>query len=152
MFFAPVHPGATHPARRHRFTPFRDEKSGMPEWWVRPATSDLDIKLHFSERKRANEQDSSLRHDAGRFSAKFQRLGLQTGVFCACGDLWFLSLLDLRNTECHSVRGTTSLFIRNLSPCVFLCGFSFPRRNSIFARSPAFLVRRNAHFRSNRQP
>ena len=62
----------------------------------------------------------------GAFRPNSNVWAFKLAFFCACGYLWFLLLLNLRNTECHSVRGTTSLFIRNLYLCVFLYGFSFP--------------------------
>ena len=59
-------------------------------------------------------------------------------------------IYETRNATRYAAPHLSSYAI--LVRAFFFAVFLSPRRNSIVARSPAFLVRRNAHFRSNRQP
>ena len=98
--------------------------------------------------------------------SKTRRYATTRGAFRPNSNVWaskraFFALAEICGSCRYSIyetRNATRYAAPRLSSYAILaCAFFFavflsPRRNSIFARSPAFLVRRNAHFRSNRQP
>ena len=61
----------------------------------------------FSDRKRANEQDSSLRHDVRCFFAKFYRLGPRTDIF-----LRISAILGCRNSPIRETQVQTPAVAR----------------------------------------